>query len=242
MGEIKDIDIIGKALLDYQKGNFIENIITYSSIGGNDQMDIPFLFRSYDEMPIIEQKALDLCIGNVLDIGCGAGSHALCLQDKNLKVKAIDISKGAIETCKLRGVKKAVVQNIWNIKNEKYDTILALMNGVGISEKIENLTAFLCHLKDLLDSKGQILLDSSDVIYMYEEQDRKAILQDDDNYYGEVVFEMVYQGQFSKLIHWLFADFSTLKAHAKKAGLRCELIIEGFHYDFLVKLTPINQH
>ena len=86
-------DIIGKALLDYQLGNFSENIITYSSIAGNDEMDIPFLFRSYDEMPIIEQKALDLCKGQVLDIGCGAGSHTLYIQNKNLEVKAIDISK-----------------------------------------------------------------------------------------------------------------------------------------------------
>ena len=213
-------DIIGKALLDYQTGNFYENIITYSSIGGNDEMDIPFLFRSYDEMPVIEQKALDLCNGNVLDIGCGAGSHALYLQDKNLEVKAIDVSKGAIETCMLRGVKKAEVENIWNIKNEKYDTILALMNGIGISEKIENLTAFLLHLKNLLNSEGQILLDSSDVIYMYDKEDREAILQENNKYYGEVVFEMVYQGQFSKLIHWLFVDFSTLQVHAKKAGLK----------------------
>ena len=234
-------DIIGKALLDYQAGNFFENIITYSSVGGNDEMDIPFLFRSYDEMPVIEQKALDLCNGNVLDIGCGAGSHALYLQDKNIEVKAIDISKGAVETCMLRGVKKAMVQNVWNIKNDKYDTILALMNGVGISEKLENLTEFLTHLKSLLNSKGQILLDSSDIIYMYSEEDRESILQEKNKYYGDVVFEMVYQGQFSKLIHWLFADFSTLQVHAKKAGLKCELIKEGFHYDFLAKLTPLKE-
>lgn len=239
MGEIKDIDIIGSALLDYQTGKHCENIITYSSIGGNDQMDIPFLFRSYEEMPIIEQKALDLCKGNVLDIGCGAGSHALYLQKKNLTVKAIDISKGAIETCVLRGVKKAVVQNIWDIKNEKFDTILGLMNGVGISEKLDNLTSFLLHLKELLSSEGHILLDSSDVIYMYEEEDRDAILKETEKYYGEVAFEMVYLGQFSKLIRWLFVDFSTLESHAQKAGLKCELIIQGYHYDFLVRLSPI---
>ena len=230
-------DIIGKALLDYQLGNFSENIITYSSIAGNDEMDIPFLFRSYDEMPIIEQKALDLCKGQVLDIGCGAGSHTLYIQNKNLEVKAIDISKGAIETCILRGIKEAAVQNIWNIKNEKYDTILTLMNGVGICEKLDNLSAFLIHLKSLLNTKGQILLDSSDVIYMYEEEDRETISKQAQKYYGEVSFEMVYQGQFGKLIHWLFVDFSTLQGHATRAGLKCELIMEGYHYDFLVRLT-----
>ena len=180
-------DIIGKALLDYQLGNFSENIITYSSIAGNDEMDIPFLFRSYDEMPIIVQKALDLCKGQVLDIGCGAGSHTLYIQNKNLEVKAIDISKGAIETCILRGIKEAAVQNIWNIKNEKYDTILTLMNGVGICEKLDNLSAFLIHLKSLLNTKGQILLDSSDVIYMYEEEDREPFRSKPRNIMGKLV-------------------------------------------------------
>jgi len=241
MKKKSDIDIIGKALLDYQSGNFIENIITYSSIAGNDEMDIPFLFRSYDEMPIIEQKALDLCKGKVLDIGCGAGSHALYLQNKNLKVKAIDISEGAIETCILRGIKNAVIQNIWRLKNEKYDTILVLMNGVGISEKLDKLTAFLVHLKHLLSAKGQIILDSSDVIYMYDEEKRETISKQTENYYGDVVFEMVYQGQFSKLIPWLFVDLTTLQAHAKKAGLKCEMILEGYHHDFLVRLTPTNE-
>ncbi|MCF6297984.1 MAG: class I SAM-dependent methyltransferase [Flavobacteriaceae bacterium] len=230
-------DIIGNALLDYQLGNFSENIITYSSIAGNDQMDVPFLFRSFDEMPIIEQKAMQLCHGNVLDIGCGAGSHALYLQNKNLKVKAIDISKGAIKTCIFRGVKNATIQNIWNVKNEKFDTILALMNGIGVCEKLENLTAFLLHLKLLLNPNGQILLDSSDVIYMYEEQNRETLLQKNEKYYGEVAFEMIYKNKFSKLIHWLFVDFNTLQSHAKNVGLTCDLIKEGYHHDFLVKLS-----
>jgi 2-polyprenyl-3-methyl-5-hydroxy-6-metoxy-1,4-benzoquinol methylase len=202
-------------------------------------MDIPFLFRSYDEMPIIEQKALDLCEGKILDLGCGAGSHAMYLQNKGLPVEAIDISEGAIETCTLRGINNATVQNIWQLKNKKYDTILSMMNGIGISEKLENLTSFLIHLKTLLNVDGQILLDSSDIIYMYEEDKRESISKETEKYYGEVTFEMVYLGQFSKLIPWLFVDFSTLQTHAKKAGLKCDRIIEGYHHDFLVKLTPI---
>ena len=236
MNKHTNIDIIGKALLDYQLGNFKENIITYSSIAGNDEMDIPFLFRTYQEMPIIEQKALDLCIGSVLDIGCGAGSHTLHLQNKELKVMAIDISKGAIKTCSLRGVKNALVKNIWDVKNQKFDTILAMMNGIGICEKIENLKSFLAHLKSLLNPGGQIILDSSDVIYMYDENIRELILNENDKYYGEVIFEMVYKNQFSNLIHWLFVDFSTLKTHADEIGLKCEIVKKGYHHDFLVKM------
>lgn len=232
-------DIIGQALIDYQLGNFNENIITYSSIAGNDEMDIPFLFRSYEEMPIIEQEALDLCSGTVLDVGCGAGSHALHLQNKGMNVVAIDISHGAIKTCSLRGVENAFVKNIWDVKNEKYDTLLVLMNGIGICEKMKNLTPFLIHLKSLLNSGGQIILDSSDVIYMYDKDSRETILKENNTYYGEVIFEMVYKSHFSNLIHWLFVDFMTLESHAKSIGLKCELVKKGYHYDFLVKMTSL---
>jgi aspartate kinase len=83
---------------------------------------------SYDEMLEIEQRAMKLCRGSVLDVGCGSGSHALFLQNRGHEVKAIDIYSGAIETCKLREVKNTSICNIWDIKIEKYETILALMN------------------------------------------------------------------------------------------------------------------
>ncbi len=98
------MDIFGKALLDYQKGNYIEDIKTISSLDEEDIIPVPYLFRNYEEMPVIEQKALQLCRGSVLDIGCGAGSHSLYLQEKEFQVTALDSSQGAIETCKQRRV------------------------------------------------------------------------------------------------------------------------------------------
>jgi len=235
-----ETDIIGKALLDYQSGNYSENIITYSSVAGRYEMAIPLIFRTYDEMPEIEKRAMELCRGSILDVGCGSGSHALFLQNKGHKVKAIDISRGAIETCKLRDVKNSSICNIWDIKFEKFDTILALMNGVGMCETMAKLGPFLSHLKSLLKPNGQILLDSSDIIYMYDEPLKERLIRDNENYYGEVIFEMVYKGEFSPHISWLFLDLNTLKSSAKKAGLNCELIQEGLHYDFLVSLTINN--
>jgi 2-polyprenyl-3-methyl-5-hydroxy-6-metoxy-1,4-benzoquinol methylase len=237
MGKKIDTDIIGSALLDYHNGNYTENITTFSSIGIKDEMELPFLFRSFDEMPIIEQNALQFSRGNVLDVGCGAGSHALYLQNKGLKVKAIDISKGAIETCKERGVKNAEIQNVWQLENEMFDTILALMNGTGICGKLNNLSNFLDHLKSLLSSNGQILIDSSDIIYMYEDNFGDLELPENEKYYGEVQFELKYQNQYSKPFNWLFVDFYNLQLQAKKVGLRCEMVIKGYHYDYLAKLT-----
>lgn len=228
-------DILGTALIDYISDNYTEDIITYSSVSGEDIMELPWLFRSYKEMPLIEQTALKACYGKVLDVGCGAGSHSLYLQKKGFTVTAIDSSKGAIETCIKRGVKHAKIQDVWHLKNKKFDTLLVLMNGTGLCGKLERLEAFLIHLKSLLTKNGQILIDSSDIIYMYNknthlEQKSKGL------YYGEVLFEMTYKNNRSKPFDWLFVNFDVLKSYAVKAGLQCENLKKGFHYDYLAKL------
>jgi len=75
-------DLFGKAMLDYQTNNEPEDLITETSISEADEMSVAYLFRSYAEMPKIEQKALQLAKGRILDVGCGAGSHSLSLQNE----------------------------------------------------------------------------------------------------------------------------------------------------------------
>lgn len=231
-------DILGKAVLDYQTGNYSEDIKTYSSLDEEDMIPIPYLFRDFKKMPALEQKALKLCKGNILDIGCGAGSHSLYLQKKGFDVTALDQSPGAIETCKLRGIEHTVLQGIQDFKLQKYDTLLMLMNGIGVVGKLKNIDQFLSHLKSLLKPKGQILLDSSDIIYMYDEdEDGGYWIPDDQNYYGEVTFEMEYRGERSEPLDWLYLDYNTLQRAANANNLTCELVSKGKHYDYLAKLT-----
>lgn len=232
-------DLFGKAMFDFQTNNSPEDIITETTISEEDAMSVEYLFRSYNEMPKLEQKALQLATGKILDVGCGAGSHSLSLQnDRNLDVTSIDISEKAIETCKLRGVKNAKVQNILDFAGEKFDTIILLMNGVGIFGKLENCNTFLSKLKSLLNPGGQILLDSSDIIYMFDEdEDGGKWIPSNNDYYGELVFNISYKGEKEEPFDWLYLDYNTLQNAAVANGLKCELILEGEHYDYLAKLS-----
>lgn len=234
-------DLFGKAILDFQTNNNPEDLITETSISEADKMSVAYLFRSFKEMPKIEQKALQLAKGKILDVGCGAGSHSLYLQnERNLDVTSIDISANAIEACSLRGLKKAYVQDVMNLDAnlQKYDTILLLMNGAGMCGKLKNVSKFLLKLKSLLNEGGQILVDSSDIIYMFDEdEDGGKWIPTDVDYYGEVEFYVSYKGKKEKPFDWMYIDYNTLQNAALANSFKCELVLEGEHFDYLAKLN-----
>mgnify|MGYP001819992294 CR=1 FL=1 len=230
-------DIIGKALNDFQNGNYSEDIITYSSLGEKDILTLPYLFRDYDAMPIIEQKALDLCRGKVLDVGCGSGSHSLYLQEKGIEVTGLDASEGAAAVAKIRGVSNVINSNIYEYSGIKFDTILLLMNGIGIAGRLNEVGRLMAKLETLLNPGGQILLDSSDIIYMFElDDDGGYWIPNNGKYYGEVEFTMEYKGLKSASFNWLYLDYNNLKELAEQNNLSCELVCEGPHYDYLARL------
>ncbi|WP_350287247.1 class I SAM-dependent methyltransferase [uncultured Croceitalea sp.] len=231
-------DIIGQALLDFQNNNYTEDITTYSSLDEEDVIPLPYLFRTFEEMPKIEQRALELCKGKVLDIGCGAGGHSLYLQAKELDCTALDISHGAISVCTSRGVQKTVQNNILNFSGTKFDTLLLLMNGIGIAGALEQLGVYLKHFESLLLPDGQILLDSSNIIYMFDQdEDGGYWIPDNGRYYGEVEFQMAYKNSFGERFKWLYVDFETLTRVCTVNGFDCELVMQGEHYDYLAKLA-----
>jgi SAM-dependent methyltransferase len=189
-------------------------------------------------MPLLEQKALDLCKGNILDVGCGAGSHSLHLLKKGFDVQSIDISQNAIEACRIRGINQAEVCDVLDLKNQKFDTILLLMNGTGIFGRLKHITKYLQHLKNLLHPGGQILIDSSDLIYMFDEDEDggKWVPMDNKDYYGELVFTIQYKGETEIPFNWLYLDYNTLQNAAITNGFKTELLAEGNNCDYLARL------
>lgn len=234
---MKKPDIFGLAVADFYFNNKPENILVHSEDFDDDEIPTEYLFRSFEEMPPLEQKALQLASGKVLDVGCCAGSHALFLQQKKLKVKAIDISEGAVEIAKQRGVKNAHEQDFLKLKNEKFDTILMLMNGSGIIGKLNNLTAFFAHAKSLLNPNGKILIDSSDLQYLFDADEDGGIWVNPNQYYGELSYSISYKGEVSEKFNWLYIDFDSLSLAAESNGFTCELIQKGEHYDYLAMLS-----
>lgn len=231
-------DPMGAAIRDYHLRGKAARLRVMSSMFDEDEMPVDHLFRTFDDMPHLEQKALNMAYGKVLDIGAGAGCHALALQERGMDVKAIDISPLSCEVMKERGIKDVECVNLFCKQLQgKYDTLLLLMNGTGIAGKLSQLPALFNRLKELLSEEGQILIDSSDLKYIYENEDGSMDIDLNAPYYGEVDYQMQYRDIKGEPFDWLYTDPMLLASVSKQCGLQCQIMEQGEHYDYLAKLT-----
>jgi SAM-dependent methyltransferase len=227
-------DPIGYAIHDFAKDGNADSIIVKADLCEDDVMPVEYLFRSFEEMPELEQLALKKATGKVLDIGAGTGCHSKWLMKKNADVTAIDISQGAVDYMQANGI-KAEKKDLWEI-DETYDTILLLMNGIGLAGKLNRLESFLKHLQSKLNPGGQILFDSTDISYLYEEEDGSLWVDLNSTYPGEMQFKMCYKDVSTPWFDWLYLDYQTLEKHAKAVGLDCSCILEGESNNYLAQL------
>ncbi len=202
-----------------------------------EELPVSYFFRTFEKMPKWEQIALDSCYGRVLDAGAGAGAHALVLLQKGFEVAAIDLSEGAVEIMIERGVPNAACNDFFKFKEPGFDTILFLMNGAGMARKLTGLKKLFAHAKKLLNPGGQILLESTNLIYMFEEEDGSYLLPMNHNYYGEVTYQLEYKGVKGKPFHWLFVDYQTLAQVAQNQGYSFELLYLGQTHNYLARLA-----
>jgi cyclopropane fatty-acyl-phospholipid synthase-like methyltransferase len=225
------MDVFGLALQDEFNGD-AEVLWLYNSYDYPEEMPIDIFFRKEEDMSDLEYKALEMCYGKVLDIGAGAGSHALELQNKDLEVIALDSSPNAIAIMEERGVKKVVEQDLETFHETGFDTILLLMNGIGITGSLEGLKTFLIRARGMLNTGGQLIFDSSDVSYLYQELPKAA-----DRYYGEISYQYEYKGQKGEWFNWLYIDEHTLAEIAKECGWNCEVVLDDGQDQYLAHLT-----
>ena len=233
----KSTDALGQALLDYLDGERNHEIIVTSDVTEPDVIPLDYLFRTINKLPAIESKAIDLCEGDVLDVGAGSGVHTLILQNKGLKVKAIDVSDGAVTAMSQRGVLNVENISFFDVKDEKFDTLLLLMNGIGIVGTLEGLRLFLKKAKALLNDGGKVLLDSTDIQYLFTEEDGSVWVDLNKKYYGEVTYQMSYKNLTTHPFSWLFVDYSLLQQEASSQGFQVDLIAEGENNHYLAQLS-----
>jgi hypothetical protein len=230
-------DPIGQAIHDYFEYGEAENLVIETNYTEDELLSSSYFFRTIDEMPSIERTALKLCSGKILDIGAAAGCHALPLQKQGFEVTALEKSMPAVEVMKKRGVENVICTNVYQFHKKRFDTILVLMNGTGIGGTLAGLKDLLIHLKSLMTIDGKILIDSSDISYLFQETDGSVWIDlANDNYHGEMDYTVIYKDLKSSF-KWLFTDFDTLESVAGTAGLKCRLIEEGPHFEYLAQLT-----
>ena len=230
-------DLMGKAIWDFYQNKSADDLLTETSISEIDELPVEYFFRDFDEMNLLEQKALELSTGKILDIGAGAGSHSLYLQnEKKLEVFALDNSPKSVEVCQLRGVKNVWCSDILDFPVQTFDTILLLMNGTGIFESLDKIDLYLEKLQSLLNEKGQILIDSTDILYMYDRDEDGGVMVPADRYYGEVDYFIHYQLDTENPTKWLYLDFETFKRAAENNGFEIEKILQE-EDSYLARLT-----
>jgi len=223
-------DVLGAALSDYFHKTSAGKLWVNNKYGPREQMPVDVYFREAEDMPELEWIALQQCKGRVLDIGAGAGSHALVLQQMGLDITALDISPKAAAVMKLRGVKKILCQDFFALETGSFDTLLLLMNGIGLAGTVDGLRNFLAKARSLLRPGGRLIFDSSDVAYMYEGKIPKS-----PDYYGEILYQYEYRKQQSDWFKWLFIDRKTLGEIAASEGWHTELLFGDEWDQYLVK-------
>ena len=232
-------DPMGAAISDFYTKGHAGRLRVFSPQFDEDEIPVETLFRSFGEMPALEQEAIKLAQGKILDVGAGSGCHSLALKDLNKESLAIDISPLAVKVMMERGITAQQINLFDNHFIGQFDTILMLMNGSGIIGKLKNMGLFFDRMKRLLAPNGCILMDSSDLRYLFEEEDGSLLVDLAGDYYGEIEFSMQYKQIKGELFPWLYIDFDTLKFYAAQYGFKAEMVNHGEHYDYLAKLSCI---
>ena len=228
---------MGAAIMDYHRRGKADALRVFSPDFDEDEIPVADLFREYDEMPQVERFALDQAEGMILDVGAGSGCHSMALKRMGKKALAIDISPLSVEVMKERGLDAAMVNFYDPSFDARFDTVLMLMNGTGIIGSLENMPVFFDRIRQLLNPGGSVLIDSSDLRYLFEEEDGSLMIDLADEYYGQLVYQMQYKDVSGEEFDWLYVDFDTLAYYAEENGFKAEILMEGEHYDYLARLT-----
>ena len=231
----------GLALIDYYNGDSSATVTIIRDDGKYFYIPAQAFFNDSPHFSKIEQLALDLCFGDVLDIGAGVGRHSLVLQNKGLDVLAIDIVSEAVDIMRKNGIRRADCIDVYDLEGYRFDTLLMLMHGIGLTENLAGLNRFLVHAHSLIKPAGILVFDSLDVRVNstpenLEYQERNKLMN---RYFGEIHMQFEYKGITGEPFTWLQVDPETLISESLRTGWKCEIIHKEPWGDYLAKLSEI---
>jgi SAM-dependent methyltransferase len=232
--DLSEMDLLGKALVDYQTHGKAAVLSVIREDGVADEYPPSALFTLTPDSEI-EKIGIAKCRGRTLDVGAGAGRHTLLLQDRGVDVEAIDISEDAVAVMRQRGVKNARRVDVFDLQGVRYDTILMLQHGLGITKTLAGLTRYLTRMTEILAPAGSILADSLDVTRTSNPTHLayQASLKARGKYHGEMTFRLKYGDQVGEPFEWLHVDFDTLSAVASQTGWSAERVVGESSGDYL---------
>lgn len=228
------------AMEAYDQGRRDAIVVVYDDFE-RDEVPISYFYRGPDEFAPYERQALELCRGRVLDIGAGSGCHSLVLQQRGLEVIALEIDPGMARILRARGARSVRTGTWMDVDEGSFDTVLMMMNGIGLTETLTGLRRFFARARRLLTPNGQILADSTDVRTRMDVEAGGAGRPErrDGRYIGELHFQLEFEGLKGTPFRQLYADPETLARYAREGGWGCEIVREpdqDGHY--LARLTP----
>jgi SAM-dependent methyltransferase len=224
----------------FHRGQHDALIVVYDDFE-RDEVPVSYFFRSPEEFPPDEQMALDRCRGRVLDVGAGSGRHSLVLQERGFSVTAIEILPALVNILRDRGVRDARLTTWMDLEAEPFDTVLLMMNGLGLAETLPGLRRFLRKLRRLVRPDGQVLADSTDVRVRMDPLAARmgGSRRVDGRYVGELHFQLEFEGLKGAPFPQLYVDAETLDRYARREGWGCEVIrAPDDHGHYLARLTP----
>ncbi|MCU0304913.1 MAG: class I SAM-dependent methyltransferase [Thermoanaerobaculales bacterium] len=221
---------LGRALAAYHRGDTSAELVVSSDLWEDETVPVAVFYRPVGEpLPELERRALEHCRGRVLDLGAGAGRHALELQERGLEVVALDPLAEAVAIMRERGVADPRRGELEAVAGERFDTVLMLMHGLGVVGDLRGLGDLLERLPDHLEPGGRLVFDSADLagVLAGEAPELLAELEGGDRYPGEVAFSLRFGGIAGPSYPWLFVDPETVGLIAGAAGCRLEVVATG---------------
>jgi len=229
---------LGRALEDEHAGRRRHPLLQVNDVGIEHEVCVEDFFRPFEFCPDPEPMAIDLCRGRVLDVGAAAGCHARELARRGLEVVALDVSPHATRVLRARGVERVVRGDVFSLEAGPFDTILLLMNGIGVVGTVEGYDRFLARLPRLLAPGGRVLFDTADIRVDPGEAGERGIRARvaEGRYPGEIWQQLRYDGAVGEPCPWLFLDPETAVARARSSGLEAQVLYEGSEGEALVRL------